>query len=100
MERSVFWMRPAWRGFWQFVLQSHKAGGLSMQLACPWLLVYFALKAPMFDEAGNLLYELGYDFGACWNGLPCDEGGRAYGRSWRRQFFRFMPELHSSLAPR
>ncbi|MCC6481912.1 MAG: hypothetical protein IT554_05830 [Sphingomonadaceae bacterium] len=100
MERSVFWMRPACRGFWLFSCRQMAAGALSVRLACPWLQVWFALKAPMFDAAGNLLRELSYEFGVFWNGLPCDEGGLAYGRSWRWQFFRFNPALHSTPAPR
>lgn len=100
MERSVFWMRPACRGFWLFSCRQMAAGALMMQFGCPLFLVYFSLKATTYSTCGNPEMSCGYQIGACWKGLPCDEGGLAYGRSWRWQFFRFNPALHSTPAPR
>ena len=83
-----------------FWLQQFASGGLRVRVACPLLLVYFGLKTQMFDGGGCPSHELGYEVGACWHGLPSEESGLMYARSWKIEFFRFMPELHSSPAPR
>lgn len=87
---SIDWnfRHPASRGIWWFSFQQDYCGGFQVRILTPLFGFGFSVRWLAFDPiSGNPLCALGNDIWFGWKALPCDEGGRIYGRSASFPYF-------------